>query len=254
MKTFLTITAILISLVASAQPEKQSVVIGSKTSRPNALLIVNPQHSDQGVLLPQLSTGQRMSMKPSSPLEDGLIVFDSNLKSYFYWSDGAWVKFRPETGKPRFTSIDPANFQELKADDNIRHNNMVIFETDNTFVTASRNGVGEEILAPVNLPHGAIIKEITLYYMDNDDDNIKVSLMRKSLSGVSEAIFSWESAGTSASINNITIGNFNNREKIDLENYTYRIIVEFDLDDGEEINVPTQAKQRLYGVRIKYEE
>jgi hypothetical protein len=193
-------------------------------------------------------------MKPSSPSEDGLIVFDSNIRSYFYWSDGAWVMFRSENNKPRFTSIDPAHFQELKADNYIRHDNMVIFETENTFVTASRNGVGEEILAPVNLPHGAVMKEVTAYYMDNDDDNIKIKLMRKSLSGGGEAIFSWESSGMSASINSVTIANFNNKEKIDLENYTYRIIVEFDLDDGEEVTAPDQAKQRLYGVRIKYEE
>jgi len=254
MNTFLTITAILFWWAASAQSGKTSVVIGSKTTRPNALLIVNPQQSDQGVLLPQLSTGQRMSMKPSSPSEDGLIVFDSNLKSYFYWSDGGWVMFRPDYRKPRFASIDPANFQQLKTDNNIRHENMAIFETDNTFVTASRNGVGEEIVAPVNLPHGSVMKELAVYYMDNDDDNIRVMLMRKSLSGGSEEILSWQSTGMSPAVNNVTLAYFNGKEKIDLENYTYRLIVVFDLDDGEEVTIPADATQRLYGVRIKYEE
>jgi len=76
-----------------AQPrEKRSVVIGSMTDKPNALLIVNPQNSDQGVLMPQLSSGQRLSLQPSSPSEDGLIVFDTNLQTYYYWSNNAWVR------------------------------------------------------------------------------------------------------------------------------------------------------------------
>ena len=67
MKTFLTVAVALFSLAAFAQ-DKQSVVIGSLTEKPNALLIVNPQNADQGVLLPQLSSAQRMAMKPSSPM------------------------------------------------------------------------------------------------------------------------------------------------------------------------------------------
>jgi hypothetical protein len=254
MKTLLTVAVIFASLAVIAQPERTSVVIGSMTSRPNALLIVNPQNSDQGVLLPQLSTGQRLSLKPASPAEDGLIVFDKNLNEYFYWSGGQWTKFRHEAIRPRYHSIDPANFQELKPDFNIRHNNMVIFESDNTFVTASRNGLGEEIVAPVNLPHEALLTELTVFYMDNDDDNIKMHLVRKNLLGVSEHLMSWESSGASPVVTNTSFTNFNGREKIDLENYTYRLIVVFDIDDGEEIDFPGEAKQRLYGVRIKYQE
>src|SRR5688500_1692036 len=75
MKTLLAIAGIMFSLLATAQStDKKSVVIGSLTEKPNALLIVNPQNSDQGVLMPQLSTGQRTAMKPSSPSEDGLMV------------------------------------------------------------------------------------------------------------------------------------------------------------------------------------
>lgn len=254
MKTLLTIALASLWLTGVSQPGKKSVVIGSMTSRPNALLIVNPQNADQGVLLPQLSTGQRMSLKPNSPQEDGLIVYDRNDQAYYYWSQSSWVKLRHDGGKTRFYSIDPVNFQELKPDFNIRHNNMVIFESTNTFVTASRSGLGEEIIAPVNLPHEAVLKEMTIFYMDNDDDNIRVHLQRKSVVGNSEQIMTWESTGSSAAVNNITVTNFNGREKVDLENYTYRLIVVFDIDDGEEIDAPAQARQRLYGVRIKYQE
>ncbi len=254
MKTLLIVAFVLFTLALAAQPKRASVVIGSMTSRPNALLIVNPQNSDQGVLLPQLSSGQRMSLRPSSPAEDGLLVFDTNAQAYYYWSAGAWVKVKPQSTKPQYYSIDPLNFQELKPDLNIRHTNMVVFETDNSFVTASRNGQGEEIIAALDLPHGATMRAMNLYYMDNDDDNIRIRLLRKTLTGASEQILAWESSGASASVNTATFENFNGKEQIDLERYTYRLIVIFDIDEGEEIDTPLKAKQRLYGVRIEFEQ
>lgn len=253
MKTLLTASLVFFSLGVIAQPEKKSVVIGSMLNRPNALLIVNPQNSDQGVLLPQLSSGQRMSMKPSSPAEDGLIVFDVNAQSYFFWSNGNWEKIGVQR-QNRFYSIDPAGFQELKPDDEIRHNNMVIFESDNSFVTTSRADAGEEIMAPINLPHGAVVNEITIYYMDNHPANLTVAIMRKSLAGGIDEIVKWQSAGASAAINSQSIADLKGKEIIDLENYTYRVIVTFDQGREDGIDSPENARQRLYGIRIKYQE
>ncbi len=253
MNALITVALVLFSLVAVGQPKRSSVVIGSMTSRPNALLIVNPQNSDQGVLLPQLTTGQRMALRPSSPAEDGLMVFDTSAQAYYYWSGGAWVKVSPHSSKSQYFSLDPSNFQELKPSLNIRHNNMVIFEADNTFVTASRDGQGEEIMASLDLPHGAVMKSMTVFYMDNDDDNIKVRLLRKSLTGVSEQIVAWESSGASPYVSTADFQNFYGKEVIDQSKYTYRITVAFDIDEGEEIDTPQEARQRLYGVRIEYQ-
>ncbi|MEX2230625.1 MAG: hypothetical protein WD824_00585 [Cyclobacteriaceae bacterium] len=256
MKTSLTACATLLAFaVFSQNAVKKSVVIGSMANKPNAILIVNPQHADQGVLLPQLSTDQRLALKPSSPSENGLIVFDTNARAYFYWSEGAWVRlFADNHRKDSYLSIDPIHFQELKANNNVGQSNLAVFETDNTFVTASRSGLGEEIIAPVNLPHGSALKEITVYYMDNDSDNLKVHLIRKSLSGVNEQIISWESSGTVPFVRTESFNNFNSMGSVDLENYTYRVVVVFDIDDDDTIDEPSQAKQRMYGVRIKYQQ
>lgn len=253
MKTLLTISVVVYSLTAFAQPQRKSVVIGSMTEKPNAILIVNPQNSDQGVLLPQLSNGQRMSMKPSSPTEDGLLVFDVQSQSYFFWSNGDWVKLGTQRHS-RFFSIDPANFQELKRQDNIRHSNMVIFESDNSFITVSRNGNGEEIMAPLNLPHGSVLNELTVYYMDNHSDDLKVEVVRRSFTGNADNIISWESSGQSGEIKSQSFSTFKGKETLDLENYTYRVIVKFDLNNDETVDSPSEAKQRLYGIRIKYTE
>lgn len=255
MKTLLIVGLTLLSIAVIGQPQKKSVVIGSMTTRPNALLIVNPGNSDQGVLLPQLTTGQRLSMRPSSPQEDGLIVFDKSANAYYYWSNGSWQKLRTDdTKKVKFRSIDPAEFRNLNPERNTNQSNAVVFETDHSFITAGRDGQGEEIIASIGIPHGATLREMTVFYMDNDDDNIKVRLLRKSLSGNSEQVLIWESSGASPLVNSISLTNFGNKETIDLENYTYRLIVTFDLDDSETIDTPATANQRLYGVRIKYEE
>ena len=140
MKSLLTFAVALFSLTVMAQSEKKSVVIGSMTQKPNALLIVNPPNGDQGVLLPQLTTGQRMSLKPQSPAEDGLLVFDTNFKKYYYWNSGSWVELAPSRAETSFYSIDPAHFQPLMIDGNIRHTGGAIFEADNSFATVTRRG------------------------------------------------------------------------------------------------------------------
>lgn len=255
MKTLLIIGPLFLTLSATAQPsEKKSVVIGSMTERPNALLIVNPQDADQGVLLPQLSTSQRIALKPASPSEDGLLVFDTSQQTYYYWSNDTWVGMDAyNSEKNKFHSIDPADFQSLKAINGVSQDNLAVFETDNTFVTATRDGSGEEIIAPVSLPHGAVLKELALYYLDNDSDNISVRLMRKSLTGNNENILNWVSSGATSSIRSESFGSFNGMDTIDLENYTYRLLIVFDIDPEDIIDEPSQARQRIYGVKIKYQ-
>jgi len=72
--------------------QKKSAVIGDQVSRPNAILILNPPNADQGFLLPQLSTTERLSILPVSPSDDGLVVFDVTEQSFYYWSSSLWVK------------------------------------------------------------------------------------------------------------------------------------------------------------------
>lgn len=256
MKTLLAVAAsLLLSLTVTAQPnDKGSVVIGAMANKPNALLVVNPQHADQGVLLPQLSTAQRNALQPASPGEDGLIVFDKTLNTYFYWSDGAWVGIHNDnTSSIRYYSIDPANFQEIKPDNTVRENHVTIFESDNSFVTPTSNKIGENIIATVNLPHGAVILEVTVYYMDNDTNNLTVNLSRKNLSGGNESIFTWQSDGSLPEIRSEVFNKFNGMEVVDRQNYTYRIGVTFDIAGEYVIDEPLKAKQRIYGVGVKYQ-
>lgn len=60
--------------------------------RPNAVLVINPPNKDQGFLLPQLTSSERNAIAPASPQDDGLVVFDTTDKSFYYWSGGAWIR------------------------------------------------------------------------------------------------------------------------------------------------------------------
>jgi hypothetical protein len=45
---------------------------------------------------------------------------------------------------------------------------------------------------------------------------------------------------------------FNGSEIIDLEKYTYRLLVTFDTDN--DVDEASEARQRIYGVKVKYQE
>lgn len=72
--------------------DKKSVVIGTMISRPNAVLVINPPDKDQGFLLPQLTTAERLSINPASPQDNGLMVFDVTENAFYYWSGTGWIK------------------------------------------------------------------------------------------------------------------------------------------------------------------
>jgi len=71
---------------------KKSVVIGTLIDRPNAILVINPPNGNQGFLLPQLTSAQRLSIAPASPDDNGLLVFDTTDQSFYYWSGGIWIR------------------------------------------------------------------------------------------------------------------------------------------------------------------
>src|SRR5690349_20890451 len=70
----------------------QSVVIGSMVVRPSSILSFNPPDKNQGLLVPQLTTVERQAMRPRSPEEDGLFLFDTDDKAFYYWKNGGWIK------------------------------------------------------------------------------------------------------------------------------------------------------------------
>jgi hypothetical protein len=106
IRFFATISLVVCIGTALAQ-DKKSVVIGSLIDRPNALLVISPPNGNQGFLLPQLNTTQRLSISPASPADDGLMVFDLTDKSFYYWNNSAWVKGLGDAATSQSLTYDP---------------------------------------------------------------------------------------------------------------------------------------------------
>jgi hypothetical protein len=109
VKKFICLMLLLLAY-AYALAQKKSVVIGSVITRPNAILILNPPNGDQGLLLPQVTTANRLLIQPTSPNEDGLVVFDITDNSFYYWRLNQWVKGLGNT-LPQTISYNPTTSQ-----------------------------------------------------------------------------------------------------------------------------------------------
>ena len=67
--------------------------VGIGTASPNqkAVLELKSPGNNQGFLVPRLTTLQRTGMTGLATGEKGLLVFDSDVNKFFYWSGSAWV-------------------------------------------------------------------------------------------------------------------------------------------------------------------
>ncbi len=112
---------------------QNTVGIGTATPNANSVLdLVSPQ-GNQGVLLPRLTTSQRQSMASNlSVAENGLIVFDTEIKLFFHWVDSGWV-----VGLGSFSNLAGGDLQgtfpnPLLRDDAVTTNKIL----DGTITTA----------------------------------------------------------------------------------------------------------------------
>lgn len=88
---------VLLSVLAG---QAQNIGINTTGIAPNinALLDVNNEGVRRGVLLPRLSTADRTGMGGLSLAEDGLTVYDTTTKSYWYWDGTQWVEMAAGAG------------------------------------------------------------------------------------------------------------------------------------------------------------
>ncbi len=86
------IMLLVLPILASAQT---SVGINTATPNQNAVLELVSPGSNQGMLVPQLSTAKRISASfvaslSGKPANNGLLVYDKDLNSFFYWENTQW--------------------------------------------------------------------------------------------------------------------------------------------------------------------
>lgn len=101
-KTILLLLFFFLTVLGNAQ-------VGIGTVTPNASSVLDIVSTTQGMLAPRMTTAQRIAI--STPA-DGLFVYDTDLKSFYYYNITAWVAIN-SGGSTRL------NFKRIRSTDNL---------------------------------------------------------------------------------------------------------------------------------------
>ena len=90
MKTscYIAFLAIVLSTVSYAQ--NKTLGVGTATPNINAALHVESPTLNQGFIMPRLSTAQRTGIPALTATEEGMMVYDRDIKKFFVWDGTAW--------------------------------------------------------------------------------------------------------------------------------------------------------------------
>jgi len=73
------------------------VGIGTVAPNPNALLDLTA--NDKGLLVPRMTTAQRLAIATAGATDQGLLVYDTDIQRFFYWDATQWVEMpTPDDG------------------------------------------------------------------------------------------------------------------------------------------------------------
>ena len=169
------------------------------------------------------------------------------------WDGTAWTPTNISAGSPttQYYSLDPSSFQGMQPDGN-KDASLGLMETTNgQYAFAMEDS--RTIVAPVNLPHGAVVQNITVYYEITNIIGvltpINVRMIQKSLTAGANfdigtvVIAPLLSVGVTSQGQSFT-------HTVDNSTSSYRLLIRFShvLDADE----AAEATQRIYGVRIQY--
>ncbi|MBT7142625.1 MAG: DUF4082 domain-containing protein, partial [Bacteroidetes bacterium] len=98
MKTKLSTSLLstLVFLLLTSNLFGQNVVITDDdtytSTSANALLEIKPGSNDKGILIPRLTTVQRNAMTMNTTNDKGIMVYDTDTKSFWYYDGSGWVE------------------------------------------------------------------------------------------------------------------------------------------------------------------
>jgi hypothetical protein len=86
--SILILILITTSVLTSTNLFAQSIAINHNNAAPNPNAILDVNANNMGILIPRLTTAERNTFALTlSPSENGMLVFDGEMKHFFYWQD-----------------------------------------------------------------------------------------------------------------------------------------------------------------------
>ena len=105
MKKHLLSLSILIIVGALSSSVYAQVGIGTETPSSKAVLELKSPGNNQGFLVPRLTTAERSAIAALGASEKGLLVFDTSVDRFYYWSGAAWIVIEDTSGSGTVTNI-----------------------------------------------------------------------------------------------------------------------------------------------------
>lgn len=66
--------------------------VGIGTTTPNQRALLDLSSNDKGLLVPRMTTAQRLAIATAGMPDEGLLVYDTSNQTFFYWDGTQWVE------------------------------------------------------------------------------------------------------------------------------------------------------------------
>jgi hypothetical protein len=121
MKKNILLLSLLVLIIHS---QAQNVVVSDDSTyvpqSTNSLLEIYSSQGNKGVLVPKLTSSQRTAMSLNATHDKGLLVYDSDTKSYWYYDGTSWVEISKGTALQDADGDTKIQVEESADEDKIR--------------------------------------------------------------------------------------------------------------------------------------
>lgn len=181
LRHFTIITALFLLYHAT---NAQSISINNNGELPDNSAILDVQSTSQGMLIPRMSKSQRQDISTPAP---GLVVFDTNFNSFWFWSGSDWVEVLDG-----FTTLirDDDNDTKVEVEKTpdadevlftVRGNSVAVLDQSTLKIESNGNGTAPQInitetqtgdFARLNLENTGIDERWTLSARNSADSSL----------------------------------------------------------------------------------
>jgi hypothetical protein len=96
--TFFTGLIVVLLLTTELKAQNQNVAINNTGLAPNPAAMLDVSSSSKGMLIPRMTSAQRIAIVPLGTDQQGLLVFDKDLNQFWYWDGTQWLPINKTQG------------------------------------------------------------------------------------------------------------------------------------------------------------